>query len=102
MEVKAYHCEHDLYNVCTLFKQHERGLAVIQQRFNPEMKFTWWGPVDIDLQKLVLNSVYFERVFQEEAKKEDCAGLYPTMEIRKLMWRLKMKPLPKEFWETKF
>ena len=29
-------------------------------------------------------------------------GLYPTVTIRQIMWALKMKPLPKQPWETVF
>ena len=29
-------------------------------------------------------------------------GLWPTVTIRQIMWALKMKPLPKERWETVF
>lgn len=29
-------------------------------------------------------------------------GLYPTVTIRQIMWALKMKPLPRERWETCF
>ena len=29
-------------------------------------------------------------------------GLYPTVTIRQIMWALKIKPIPKERWETVF
>jgi hypothetical protein len=29
-------------------------------------------------------------------------GLYPTVTVRQIMWSLKMKPIPKEKWETVF
>ena len=29
-------------------------------------------------------------------------GLYPTVTIRQIMWALKMKPIPRERWETCF
>ena len=29
-------------------------------------------------------------------------GLYPTVTIRQIMWALRMKPLPKQRWETTF
>lgn len=32
---KAYECDHPVYNRCTLFKMGKKGLAVIQQRYDP-------------------------------------------------------------------
>lgn len=32
---EAYECDHPVYNKCTLFKIDKRGLAVIQQRYDP-------------------------------------------------------------------
>ena len=29
-------------------------------------------------------------------------GLYPTVTVRQIMWALKMKPIPRERWETCF
>jgi hypothetical protein len=29
-------------------------------------------------------------------------GLYPTVTVRQIIWALKMKPLPRERWETCF
>lgn len=39
---QRYRCDHPVYNFCTLFLVEERGLAVIQQRFDPERKATFW------------------------------------------------------------
>ena len=36
----TYVCDHPVYNTCTLFKINEKGLAVIQQRYNPITKST--------------------------------------------------------------
>lgn len=41
-----YICEHPVYNSCTLYKIEDKGLAVIQQRFDAETKSTWWSEVD--------------------------------------------------------
>ena len=43
---ERYICEHPVYNSCTLYRIEERGLAVIQQRFDSETKSTWWSEVD--------------------------------------------------------
>lgn len=97
----TYECDHPIYDTCTLFKVNDKGLAVIQQRFDPDSKETWWSEIDPWLtDELYLHS-NFEEVFN--ARSGECKdGLYPTITIRQLMWRLKMKPLPKEQWETCF
>ena len=38
----TYSCNHLVYDTCALFKIGKRGLAVIQQRYDPETKHTWW------------------------------------------------------------
>lgn len=43
---QRYCCDHPVYNHCTLFLVGERGLAVIQQRYDPETKHTFWAEVD--------------------------------------------------------
>lgn len=101
-EVMVYRCNALVYNTCTLFKKKDYGIAVIQQRFNSDMKITWWGPIDLDLQQAILKNEKFNAFFNQEATKMDGTGCYHTFEIRKLMWRLGMKPISKEYWETKF
>ena len=43
---KVYFCDHPVYHCCTLFQIGEKGLAIIQQRFDEKTKSTWWGEVD--------------------------------------------------------
>lgn len=38
----------------------------------------------------------------EHAGEPDENGIYPTVDVRKLMWALKMKPLTKNDWEKGF
>ena len=81
-----YICNHPVYDSCTLYKIDEKGLAVIQQRFDSETKSTWWSEVE-----------YFEK------RAGTCTdGLYPTVTVRQIMWALKMKPIKRERWETVF
>ena len=98
---KLYICDHPVYSSCTLFLIDDKGLAVIQQRFDEETKSTWWSEVDPWLtDELYLNSG-FKNFFESRARQ--CVnGLYPTVTIRQIMWALKMKPLKKERWETVF
>lgn len=97
----TYSCNHPVYDKCTLFKINNKGLAVIQQRYNPENKSTYWTDIDPWLIDELYLHERFEKFFNERAGecKDD---LYPTVTIRQIMWGLKMKPLPRERWETCF
>ena len=97
----TYECDHPIYNACTLFKIGSKGLAVIQQRFNQFTKTTWWSEIDPWLNDDIFLHPGFKDYF-EERSGEGTDGLYPTVTIRQLMWALKMKPIPKEPWETVF
>ena len=97
----TYECNHPLYNRCTLYRLFNKGLAVIQQRYDIHTKKTWWSEID----EYVVDDIYlhndFVNIFNKRSGK--CVeGLYPTITIRQLMWALKMKPLPRERWETYF
>ena len=98
---RTYICEHPVYTRCTLYEIGEKGLAVIQQRFDLETKKTWWGEIDSWLTDAVYLNTGFRAFFEERAGPGK-NGLYPTVTVRQIMWALKMKPLPKERWETVF
>lgn len=98
---KFYICEHPVYNSCTLFQINDKGLAVIQQRYDPETKSTWWSEVDPWLTDDLYLHPEFKKYFDERAG--ECKdGLYPTITVRQIMWALKMKPIARERWETVF
>lgn len=79
----------------------EKGLVVIQQRFHPDTKSTTWGEIDPWLTDSIYLHPKFKSYFDERAG--ECKnGFYPTVTVRQLMWALKMKPLPRERWETVF
>ena len=97
----TYICEHPVYDRCTLFQIGEKGLAIIQQRFDPDTKSTHWGEID----PWLTDSVYLHPKFKsffEERSGECTDGLYPTVTIRQIMWALRLKPIEKERWETCF
>lgn len=95
----TYYCDHPVYSKCTLFKMDEKGLAVIQQRMKNKM--TWWDEIDPWLTDALYLHTRFKEFFDNRAGV--CIdGLYPTVTIRQIMWALKMKPLPKQRWETCF
>lgn len=98
---KRYICKHPVYDSCTLFKIENRGLAVIQQRFDEDTKSTWWSEVD----PWLTNDLYLHPKFKKffDDRSGECTdGLYPTVTIRQIMWALKMKPIKRERWETCF
>ena len=98
---KLYICDHPVYDRCTLFEIGDDGLAVIQQRFDSDSKTAGWGELDPWLTDNIYLHPRFKVFFDGRAGK--CSdGLYPTVTVRQIMWALKMKPLPRERWETCF
>lgn len=98
---KIYICNHPLYDRCTLYKINEKGLAVIQQRFDESTKSTYWTEIDGWLTDLLYLNNNFKEYF--DSRSGECRdGLYPTVTVRQIMWALRMKPIPKERWETCF
>lgn len=97
----TYVCSHPVYNQCTLYLIDGRGLAIIQQRFDPKSKTTWWSEIDPWLTDALYLHPKFKEYFEE--RSGECKdGLYPTVTIRQIMWALKMKPIKRERWETCF
>jgi len=96
-----YECDHPSYRKCTLFKIGNKGLAVIQQRYDERTKTTWWTDIDPWLTDVIYLHSEFMKFFEERAGLAT-DGLYPTATVRQIMWALKMKPLKKERWETTF
>lgn len=97
----VYECNHPVYNRCTLYNIGSKGLAVIQQRFDTKTKQTWWTELD----PWLTDSLYLHPKFKEffDNRAGPCMdGLYPTVTVRQIMWALKMKPIPRERWETVF
>lgn len=96
-----YTCDHPVYNRCTLFQIGDKGLAVIQQRFNRNTKQTWWTEIDPWITDDLYLHPKFKEYFDERAGLST-NGLYPTVTVRQIMWALKMKPIPRNRWETCF
>lgn len=99
---KTLEIDHPVFSRCTLYLIGRKGLGVIQQRYDPETKSTTWGEIDPWLIDEIYVHPNFKRYFDKHAGEPDEKHLYPIVTIRKLMWGLRMKPLPKEIWETVF
>ena len=97
----TYECDHPVYDKCTLYTIGNKGLSVIQQRYNRETKTTRWGEIDPWLTDTLYLHPKFKEFFDERSG-ECIEGLYPTVSVRQIMWALKLKPLPRERWETCF
>ena len=96
---ELYSCNHPVYDRCTLYRIGDKGLAVIQQYCHK--KLTYWDAVEPCLtDKLYLQPKFLD--FFEKYADSDVNGLFPTVTIRQIMWALRLKPLPKERWETVF
>ena len=98
---ETYFCNHPVYDRCTLFQIGNKGLAVIQQRFDPGTKATWWTEIDPWLTDELYLHIKSKELFDKRGG-ECVDGLYPTVTIRQIMWALKLKPLKRERWETCF
>lgn len=97
----TYSCDHPVYDKCTLFQIGNRGLSVIQQRYDGTTKNTWWGEIDPWITDELYLHPNFKKFFDE--RSGECTdGLYPTVSLRQIMWALKIKPIPRERWETCF
>lgn len=97
----TYECDHPVYDRCTLYLIGDKGLAVIQQRYDANTKNTWWGEIDPWLTDALYLHPKFKEFFYDRAG-ECCDGLYPTVSVRQIMWALKLKPIKRERWETCF
>lgn len=97
---QVYKCNHPMHNKCTLYKDEDYGMAVIQQRFNKDLKHTWWSSIDIELVDDIYETPGFKEFFKQHATIANENGLYFTIEVRKLMWALRMKPLKRQYWES--
>ena len=98
---ETYQCDHPVYDRCTLYLLDKKGLAIIQQRYDPDTKMTWWDEIDPWLTDYLYLHKGFKQFFDERAGEAE-NGLYPTVTIRQIMWALKMKPVKRERWETCF
>lgn len=101
MYVEIYICDHPVYSRCTLYQIDKKGLAVIQQRYDPKTKHTWRTEID----PWITDDLYLHPKFKEffNDSSGPCRNdSYPTVIIQQIMWSLKMKPIKREQWDICF
>lgn len=96
---EIYSCNHPLYDRCTLYREKQKGLAVVQQRFEERTKSTYWTEIDPWLTDTLYLTKGFMDYFESMAAEPE-HGLYPTVTVRQIMWKLRLKPLKRQRWET--
>ena len=80
----AYKRNHPVYDVCALYKIRNKGLCVIQQRFNNDTKSTFWSEIDPWLTDILYLHHKFKAYFDK--RSGECIDvLYPTVTIRQIM-----------------
>lgn len=72
---QTYRCNHPVYRISTLYLDHEKGLCVIQQRFNEKTKSTTWSAIDPWLNDKIYLHAGFKEYFDHHAKKKRCEWL---------------------------
>lgn len=93
---KFYSCsiESPIADYCTMYVDGKKTLGIIQQRYSPKTKHTWWGPVDRSIADDIFTHSGFPEYFEDNTGK--------IVEVRKVMWALRMPKMPKQAWETRF
>ena len=92
---QIYRCDHPLYSVCTLYERDGRGLAVVQTAFDDVKKSLYFTRISTSLADDIYRNQHFEEYFLCHAR-EPVNGLYPTVNVRSIMWALRMWPLDKD------
>lgn len=95
---KVVALKHPVYQAGTLYEDHGLGLIVVQQKFDETRRECRWTAIDADIANDIYLSSRFPAFFAENATYGD----YPIFQLRKLMWALRIKPLPREYWEDFF
>ena len=83
---KLYICDHPVYDRCTLYLIGEKGLAVIQQRYDSITKSTKWTEIDACMTDVLYLHDGFKEFFDKRAGTRTENELYPTVPIRQIMW----------------
>lgn len=93
---KPISLDHPVYKFGTLYEIEGRGLIVTQLRF--DSGYAFWGQLDPGLANDIFTNHKFLPFFSEKATIKP----YPIVQVRSVMWALRMKPLRREEWEGYF
>lgn len=102
IEIATCKIDHPLCNRYTLYYKEDKGFGVVQLRYNSKMKVAWWDCIDESIKYLMLENDGFDEYFEKMATIKNEFGYYPIVNLRKIMWALRMKPIPKTEWEKGF
>ena len=86
--------DHPVFKIGTLFEIDGRGIIFVQKRFTA--KYAYWDAID----PWLANDIYLHPKFKDYFQKFSREENYEIIPVRKVMWALRMKPLPKEYWEN--
>ena len=96
-----YHPPNELFDLGTLYYYDGMGLVIVQLEYDPLNKSYHFGPIPPGLANDIFEQPGFREFFLRFAKPSTPNGEYPVMNVRKVMWSLRMKPLRKRDWEQK-
>lgn len=68
---RTYECDHPLYNRCTLYQIGNKGIAIVQQRFDADTKSTYWTEIDPWLNDILYLSPAFAYVGNSMTKANE-------------------------------
>ena len=57
---KIYICDHPVYSRCTLYRNGNVGLAVIQQRYDAKRKYTWLRPMNTSVTRMMKTTIWID------------------------------------------
>lgn len=92
---------HPMFRRATLYFEDGIGLLVVQQYYNPITRKCWWDMVEQRLADDIFLHENFKEFFKKHAKPIK-NGRFPIVQVRKMMWEMRMKPMQKEAWESWF
>lgn len=96
-----YHGPFEFFDLGTLYLIDGLGLIVVMPEFNRVDKTIKFGPLPPSLANDIYEQPGFREFFLRFAQPATPSGEYPVMNVCKIMWSLRMKPLRKMDWEQK-
>lgn len=63
----TYTCNHPVYDTCTLYLIRDKGLAVIQQRYDESTKRAWWSEIYPWLTDTLYLHPKFKKFFEDRS-----------------------------------